>query len=203
MIDQASSCHSSPLAQRRYPAHVVAEDPNVADWLQGVGTVAAFAVTGAGLLWEARARRVQRGDQDLAVARCVIVRPHLVPNSTDTNTGQVLGVKAVGATIENCCAEPLFNVRLFAIDAGLVVDPPSGRVVHIEPGGKASLQFRLAREITSGVTSDPARVLPRVAVDYQVGGRRWVRFGSTDPLPWPHRSRRPDSKLRHRLQLYR
>lgn len=43
------------------------------DWLQAIGTVAAFAVTGAGLLWEARSRRLERRDGDKALARCVVI----------------------------------------------------------------------------------------------------------------------------------
>lgn len=156
----------------------MADAPNTADWLQGIGTVAAFALTGAGLLWEARARRLDRSDQDRALARGVVIRRYPADLINADELGTITGARGVAVKVENYCSEPAINV--------VVLDPPGPAPETISPGAKHTFGCHLPQPVFDGYR-ELEDLMPVPLVDYQVGGRRWARRGSEEPIPWPPR----------------
>ncbi|MFC7280017.1 hypothetical protein ACFQS1_39175 [Paractinoplanes rhizophilus] len=159
--------------------------PNITDWLQGVGTVLALAVTGGGLLWEVRSRRLENVAQEISRARCVIVtaeEPEFLEEDLPISEFDHAAV-----TVTNHSSEPITNVRVY----------PSGGDAHgelwpsfapvIGPGKEFYTQWKLLEPFSLGGESMPRLInkeAEKLTIDFQIAGRRWIRVGNADPKLW-------------------
>jgi hypothetical protein len=164
----------------------VSDAPNITDWLQGIGAVLAFAVTGVGLLWEIRSRRLEGADRDRARARSVVA---VIDDAEGPlEDGEVrFGVERATITVTNFSPEPITNVMII-----LPTGSNSGRVwpsfvPSIGPGKEFVAEWELGEPFSYRSGDRPEIVDTKVediAVDFQIAGRRWVRVGHAEPELW-------------------
>jgi hypothetical protein len=87
--------------------------PNITDWLQGIGTVLAFGVTGAGLLWELSSRRREkaRSQVDLVGVWCVPKYERRGPTDPRVEEGSLEWFVRNGSQLPIQVAQLAYEVR--------------------------------------------------------------------------------------------
>lgn len=155
------------------------------DWLQAIGTVAAFAVTGAGLLWEARSRRLERRDGDKALARCVVITA--IPDELLSNAyGSIQAVGGAAVTVTNYSREPITEVRIMFADSAAGAVRGDDFTASIGPGESHGFGWKFAKplEYPDGDMQIPPSLLDMVkpVVEYRIVGGLWTRAGHLEPV---------------------
>jgi len=175
LMMEFSSSYRAPAGQ---------EQPKITDWLQGIGTVVAFAVTGVGLLWEVRARRLERAESDAALARCVSLSATHGQVTTHQDTGITLKIHTVDLYVSNHGSEPAIIMA-----ASLSRPPGSSHLngpklpITVVPDSVQTVHWQLPEPLECPGGRLPASMMDEIdpQVRYQVGGVLWERRGLQEP----------------------